>query len=201
MLACLLAPCLCNQPHLQCADCLCCTPPASHSKAGRRRAATAFAVRPRQSRHSHLHERHVVGSSAAREYERPGSLEAAALAAGHRRLACEGKPIEALTATLAAREYEAIEALTPALAARRRCIGSTAAALPACLLPVSATSRICSALTACVARRRPASHSKAGRRRATASAVAPASVAVSAAERALLAAPCELATCLLAYLT
>ena len=117
---CLLAPCLCNQPHLQCADCLCCTPPASHSKAGRRRAATAFAVRPRQSRHSHLHERHVVGSSAAREYERPGSLEAAALAAGHRRLACEGKPVEALTATLAAREYEAIEALTPALAARRR---------------------------------------------------------------------------------
>ena len=111
--------------------------PASHSKAGRRRAtasavapasvavsaaglAAALAVRPRQSRHSHLHERHVVGSSAAREYERPGSLEAAALAAGHRRLACEGKPVEALTATLAAREYEAIEALTPALAARRR---------------------------------------------------------------------------------
>ena len=50
--------------------------------------------------------------------------KAAALAAGHRRLACEGKPIEALTATVAAREYEAIEALTPALMAarRRRCL-------------------------------------------------------------------------------
>ena len=66
-------------------------------------------------------QRHVGGTSAACKYEPLGSLAAALRRSAS--AACEGKPIEALTAALAARECEAIEALAPALAARwRRCL-------------------------------------------------------------------------------
>ena len=62
LLACLLAPCLFNQPHMQCADCvMCCRPPARQP--ARSGLAAALAVRPQVA------SARQPAQSAAREYE------------------------------------------------------------------------------------------------------------------------------------